>query len=342
MSHEHSAACAGGCGIDVHTHVVPEHFPAYVGKGADIPWPSMQHTGCGHAHVLISGKRYRTVERASWDSAARVADLDRMRLARQVLSPMPELLSYWLPAPDAQSLLRYLNDSIASMVRTEPARFLGLGAVPLQDVDLAIRELEYVVKDLRLQGVEIATHVNGVSIGHAAFNPFFQAAAAMGACVFVHGLRPAGADRLIGPEALAQVVAFPGDVALAGASLVTGGMLERHPALRLALSHGGGAFPTVLHRLAHGWRHIPAVRDSIAVDPLVTARRLYCDTLTYDADTLHLAMKVFGSDRVMIGTDYPFAICDRDPLASLAALELTDDLWMNLARRNAEAFLGLA
>ncbi len=341
MSHVHSPACADHCGIDVHTHVVPEQFPAYVGSNASIPWPSMQHTGCGHAHVLISGKRYRTVESACWDTAARVADLDRMRLRRQVLSPMPELLSYWLPAEDAQNLLRYLNDSIAEMVAAEPARFLGLGAVPLQEVPAAIRELEYVVKDLGLQGVEIATHVNGVSIGHASFDPFFEAAAAMGACVFVHGLRPAGSDRLIGPESLAQVVAFPGDVALAGASLLTGGMLERHPALRLALSHGGGAFPTVLHRLAHGWRNIPAVRDAMPIDPMLTAKRLYCDSLTYDADTLRLAMKAFGSNRVMIGTDYPFAICDRDPLASLEALQLSTSEWQDLTQRNAEAFLGL-
>jgi aminocarboxymuconate-semialdehyde decarboxylase len=192
-----------------------------------------------------------------------------------------------------------------------------------------------------LSGVEIATHVNGISIGHASFDPFFEAAAALGAAIFVHGLRPAGSDRLVGPESLAQVVAFPGDVALAAASLVTGGMLERHPTLRLALSHGGGSFPTVLHRLAHGWRAIPAVRDAIAVDPLTTAKRLYCDTLTYDADTLRMAMKAFGSDRVMVGTDYPFAIMDTDPLATVAALQLPEDALLDLTQRNALRFLGL-
>jgi aminocarboxymuconate-semialdehyde decarboxylase len=329
-------------GIDVHTHVVPESFPPYAGAVADAPWPSMQHDGCGHAHVMIRGRNYRTVPHTSWDGAARAAAMDNMRVARQVLSPMPELLSYWLAPDDGRAMCRFLNDTIARMVSDRPDRFLGLGVVPLQDLEAAMAELAYVVNDLALSGVEVATHVDGVSIGDPRFEPFFAEAARLGAAVFVHALHPAGKDRLVGPPQLEQVVAFPGDVALAAAALVTGGTLERHPLLRVALSHGGGAFPIVLPRLEHGWKTLPQLREAIPNAPSSYASRFYVDTLTYAAPTLRLAMETFGPDRVMIGTDYPFAIADFDPHAAIDALQLDRAAAQALREGNARRFLGLS
>ena len=125
--------------IDLHTHVVPERFPSYAGKGANVPWPSMADAHACHKHVMIQGKVYRTVSDGSWSVPRRIEAMNEMRVARQVISPMPELLSYWLPLDDAQVLIRYLNDEIAAMVDRAPDRLIGLGAVPLQDVDAAIR-----------------------------------------------------------------------------------------------------------------------------------------------------------------------------------------------------------
>src|SRR6185369_3670035 len=201
--------------IDIHTHVVPENFPAYAGKGRDVAWPTMAAAHACHRHVMISGKVYRTVADGSWSVPRRIEAMGGMRVARQALSPMPELLSYWLP---------------------------------LQDVDSAIRELDFVLKNLKFSGVEIASHVNGVSIGDARFEPFFAAAEQAGAAIFVHALRPAGQDRIVGAFA-EQAVCFPGDIALAAASMITGGIAARHPKLRIAFSHGGGALSMLLPRL---------------------------------------------------------------------------------------------
>jgi aminocarboxymuconate-semialdehyde decarboxylase len=234
--------------IDIHTHIVPEKFPAYAGKGRDVPWPSMAEAHACHRHVMISGKVYRTVADGSWSVPRRIEAMGAMRVARQALSPMPELLSYWLPLADAQALIRYLNEQIAEMVALAPERFAGLGADPLQDVDSAIIELEYAFEKLNFSGVEIASHVNGVSIGDARFEPFFAAAERIGAAVFVHALRPAGQERIVGAFA-EQAVCFPGDIALAAASMITGGIAARHPKLRIAFSHGGGALGMVLPRL---------------------------------------------------------------------------------------------
>ena len=124
--------------IDVHTHIVPANFPPYADSGREVPWPSMAEAHACHRHVMISGKVYRTVSDGCWSVPRRIEDMNRMRVARQALSPMPELLSYWLPLEDAKVLLRYINDQIAAMVGRAPGRFAGLGAVPLQDVDAAI------------------------------------------------------------------------------------------------------------------------------------------------------------------------------------------------------------
>src|SRR5687768_15901630 len=183
--------------IDVHTHVVPENFPPYAGKGRDVPWPSMAEAHACHRHVMISGKVYRTVSDGCWSVPRRIEDMDGMRVSRQALSPMPELLSYWLPMPDGGVLIRYLNEQIAAMVERAPQRFVGLGAVPLQDLEKSIEELHY-LKKLGFAGAEIASHVNGVSIGDARFEPFFAAAEELGAAIFVHALRPAGQERISG------------------------------------------------------------------------------------------------------------------------------------------------
>lgn len=307
---------------------------------AEIPWPSIRHRDACHAQVMISGKVYREIDHACWDSGKRVTDMDAMGVSVQVLSPMPELLSYWLPAAPAQVLARYMNDRIATMVEGDPGRFAGLGMVPLQDMDLAIRELEYAVTKVGLRGVEIATNVNGVPIGDVRFEPFFEAAEALGAAIFVHPLRPAGMERLIGPPSLEQVVAFPCETALAIASLVTSGMLKRHPRLTIAFSHGGGAFGQVLPRLQHAWSMMPALQ-AVADSPTETARRLFYDTLVYSELALRFLVDSFGVSQILVGTDHPFAIMEKAPVSRVERLGLSAFDQRAVLADNARRFLGI-
>src|SRR5688500_16571013 len=100
--------------VDIHTHVVPESFPAYTSVDRKVPWTSMARSHACPSHVMIEGKVYRTVHQSSGISEERVKDMDSRSIGMQALSPMPELLSYWLPAKDAQQLIRYVNDQIAA------------------------------------------------------------------------------------------------------------------------------------------------------------------------------------------------------------------------------------
>jgi aminocarboxymuconate-semialdehyde decarboxylase len=325
--------------IDIHTHVVPENFPAYGGRNRDVPWPSMAEAHACHKHVMISGSVYRTVSEGCWSVPRRIADMGAMRVTRQAISPMPELLSYWLALEDARSLIRYLNDTIAAMVGEAPQRFVGLGAVPLQDVDAAIRELEY-CRQLKFAGVEIASHVNGTSIGDPRFEPFFAAAETMGAAIFVHALRPAGQDRIVGPF-IEQAVCFPGDIGLACASMITGGIGARHPKLRIAFSHGGGVMSILLARLVRAWHAFPKAKEALPESPAVTAKRFYYDHLVFDPAVVRHVIQTFGASQIIVGSDYPFTMGDPEPLKTLEAVGLDAPTFGAVSSGNARRFLGL-
>lgn len=328
--------------VDVHTHVVPESFPSYFGKLINVPWPSMATTQnpC-HRHVMMSGSIYRTVTHQCWDCAVRKVDMESTGVGLQVLSVMPELLSYWLSHEDGAVLSRYLNEVIAKMVSDTPGRFVGLATVPMQDIDSAIRELDFSINTLGLKGVEIGTNVNGMPIGHPDLFPFFEAAVSMDAAVFVHPLRPAGMDRLVGPAALEQIVAFPGETGLAAASMITGGTFAKLPKLRIAYSHGGGSLSMLLPRLQHAWNTFPPIRQAVTIDPEVAARSMYYDNLVYDAATIHRLLDIFGNSQIMVGTDYPFSIMDADPVSRLQSLDIPESLQNKLRCDNALRWLGM-
>lgn len=330
------------CGVDTHAHVVPHDFPAYLPQPDLKGWPSMAPAQACHRHVMIDGKTYRTISDKCWDTARRLPDLEAMGLSLQVISPMPELFGYWLPAPAGLALNRYVNDQIAEMIGRSEGRLMGLAGVPLQDLDEAIGELHRIMAIEGFRGVEIGSNVNGRPVGAPELRPFFAAAAALDAAVFVHAVRPAGMDRLIGPPPLQQALGYPTDIGLAAASVITGNLLEDHPNLRIAFSHGGGTLGLLLPRLEQACGVFPAVRDAIKGSPVAQARRLFYDTLVFDTPTLQRLVEQFGVSQLMIGTDYPFNFHDRTPLDRIRAAVADPAVQQALIQNNARRFLGLA
>ena len=326
--------------IDIHTHIVPEQFPKYAGKGTSVPWPAMEDAHACHKNVVISGKFYRQVHDGSWSVPRRIEHMGEMKVARQAISPMPELLSYWLPLEDARVLIRFLNDEIARMMSEAPDRFLGLGAVPLQDMDAALKELHHCMKTLKFSGVELASHVNGASIGDPRFEPFFAECEKLGAAIFVHALRPAGQDRIVGAFS-EQAVCFPGDIALAAASMITGGIAAKHPKLRIAFSHGGGAMSILVSRLAHAWKVFPKAKESLPESPEVYAKRFYYDMLVFEPKAVKFLADTYGASQLCLGSDYPFSLGDMDPIATLKRSGLDPTLVESISSANAKRFLGI-
>src|SRR6202790_4442403 len=262
--------------IDIHTHFVPGSIPQQAGRNP--LWPSIERRGADGAAVMVGGKVFRVIDSRSWDAARRIDDMSADDVDVQVVSPMPELLSHWFPAADAHALCPYINEGIAESCNPNPRRFIGIGVAPMQDASLAIKRLDE-IKSLGLRGIEIGSHINGVPLGDARLPDIYAAAEPADLVGMVHPLHPLGLDRMGGRPELAAVAAFPLETAYAAVSLMTQGVTEMFPKLRILLSHGGGALPWILPRLQHA-RSIGAPLDSLFPrDPGEIAKAFYYDTI---------------------------------------------------------------
>jgi aminocarboxymuconate-semialdehyde decarboxylase len=251
-------------------------------------------------------------------------------------------------------MCRYLNDFIARVVESSPLHFYGLGIVPLQDPDLAAKELPS-LKAAGLLGIELGSNVLGASLGEDKFLPFFQEVERQNLSVFVHALHPTFADRFVGPAWLDNSIGFPMDTGLTIASLLTGHTLDQCPNLRLAFSHGGGTFPWVLPRMQQAWSgswngeppidgpHAAPrpLQQLLPRSPLDYARTLYYDTLVFDHRAIRYLRDLVGTRQLMVGTDYPF-IPREEPIGkTLSTIGLAADEWEDVCCRTALRFLGL-
>jgi aminocarboxymuconate-semialdehyde decarboxylase len=239
----------------------------------------------------------------------RLADMDGDNIVRQVLSPMPKLFSYWFEPADTLDFGRYVNEVIADMIRAAPDRFFGLGMVPLQDPQLAAKELEQ-IRSLGLHGIEIGTNIDGKSLADPMFLPFFQEAERRQLPIFIHALDPYGEERFIGPHFLENLLGFPQENTVTAATLITGGVIEQCPNLKVLFSHGGSGFALLLPRLDQGWRTMQPWLPKL---PSEYSGNFYFDTLLYDAAGIRLLLDKFGPQRLMVGSDYPFVIRETPP-----------------------------
>lgn len=329
--------------IDIHTHVLPRSLPRWkerFGYGGFIGLEAAEQ-GCMRM-VRDDGQVFRSVGPNCFDAEVRLADCDREGVRVQVLCTVPTMFSYWAKGEHGLELSQYLNDHLAGLVAAHPRRFVGLGTVPLQAPELAVRELERCVKELGLSGVQIGSHVNAWNLSAPELFPFFAAAERLGAAIFVHPWDMMGEERM-GKYWLPWLVGMPAEASLAICSLLFGGVLERLPRLRIAIAHGGGAFPGTLGRIQHGFEVRP---DLTAVDcktpPQEQLGRFFVDSLVHDPDMLALCVKRFGVNRVALGTDYPFPLGEEHPGEVIDAVGSFDvETRARLLGLNALEWLGL-
>jgi len=329
--------------IDMHCHIVPERFPVDADHDASNAFPVMQPTD-GGADMMIAGTKFRAFRDTAWDANKRVADMPNIGVDKQVLSPLPELLMYHLDPDDGAQLARHLNEHIATMIREQPDRYYGLGSVPLQDVELAVVELEH-VKNLGLNGVEIRTNIEGQNLGDPKFRPFFREATKLDLAIFVHANRATFMDRLSDiPETLGAEAAlgFGIECGLAGASLIWGGVLAEFPNLRVCMSHGGGVLTQMLARSDNNYRNRKAIEQLLPEAPMEYARRMYYDDLAWNVSTLRYLIDNMGAKQVGIGTDYSgSSVRTISVEEEFEALKLSSSEREQISHTNAERFLGV-
>lgn len=327
--------------IDIHTHILPPGWEDWAKRYGVSGWPSCRlHDAC-NATIYLGDKEFRRVDERSFSPARRIADMDAEAIGLQMISPVPVMLCYWGAAEATDAFARMQNEFIAGVVQKHPARFVGAGTVALQDAKLAVRELER-LKQMEFPAVEIGSQVNGRDFDDPQLFDFFAAAQQLDMAIFVHPQGPSIGQERMGQYYLPFMVGYPADSALAAARLILGGVLERLPALRLCFAHGGGAFPAALGRLDHGHRVRPEAKKFIAQPPSRYAKSLYFDTLTHDQRLLAFNLEKFGSERIMIGSDYPFDMGVDHPLAQLEGLALSAAERDNITHKTAQRFLRIA
>lgn len=295
----------------------------------------------GDAKMVIDGKIFRHFESFYWDMKGRIAELDATGVDIQLLSPLPELLGYWLDPRAAQLLTGHINASIAAAVAESPGRLLGIGALPLQDVEGSVATVRDIAA-LGLRGVLLASNVNGISIADPRFYPVLAAIEAANMAVFIHGYRPAGTDRLLGAPVLGAIVGVPSDCAYAISSFIMTDILARFPALRLCFVHGGGSFGAVLDRFDHVWRCFPNLQEAVPVSPRDYVRRFFFDTVTFGEPYLRFLIEAFGADTLVAGSDGPTVFGQRDlkPFV-ISACRGDADIADKILAGNARRLLGL-
>lgn len=299
--------------IDIHTHILPKHWPDLKERYGYGGFIRLEHDGCGCTRMMRDSTFFREVEPNLWDGKARAEECDRHRVDVQVLSTVPVMFSYWAKPEHTHDLSKILNDDLAQVVAADPKRFIGLATVPMNAPERAVEEMERAVTTLGMQGIEIATHINGVNLDDDRFEPIWEAAQDLDAAIFVHPWDMMGMDQM--PRFwLPWLVAMPAETSRAICSLAMGGVLEKFPKLRFAFAHGGGSFPGTIGRIDHGFTMRPDLcQTHTTTSPADLLNRIYLDSLVHDRDMLEFLVDRFGASQIALGTDYPFPLGELEP-----------------------------
>jgi aminocarboxymuconate-semialdehyde decarboxylase len=328
--------------VDAHAHLLPRDYPA------DAPecFPQMEPVDGETARTLVFGAMRFKARDVFFDAERRIEEMDASGVDVEVLSPMPPLLKYDLPASDGLSLARHVNEFAATLCATDPARFKGLGMVPLQDPEAATAELK-AIQDQGLYGVEIASNVLGKSIGHEQFLPFFQEVERLGLSVFVHAM-PSPSERLPMAAMGTHVVGVEG--AFAAGSMISGGTAAACPDLRISFSHGAGGFPMILPRAQYfwggSWNEEPvdltrAVMHDDGPSPLELARRFWYDSMVFDRRAIRFLIDLLGADRLLVGSDFPAMLREEPAARTLRSMDLPEAELTAITSENALRWLGI-
>ena len=309
--------------VDVHAHVLLPEVEALVeGRTGLARARALDARRNGPAALAVSGPMVRERFPRLTDVRVRLAAMDVQGVDVQVLSPSPSHYHYWADEDTAEKVYRLANEATAAHCSAAPERLRGLGLVPLQHPEQAVRALDHALEQ-GLAGVEISSHAPGRELSDPAYEPLWTRAEETGALLFLH---PFGCtlDERLDQWYLSNTVGQPAENAVALSHVIFSGVLDRHPGLRLIAAHGGGYLPTHIGRSDHAWSARSDAGAGCAHPPSSYLSRLYFDSLVHDPGVLRELVRVVGADRVLLGSDFPFDMGTEDPVGTLRSAGLPE------------------
>jgi len=331
--------------IDLHTHILPRTWPNLKQKYGYGGWIQLEHEANGKAIMMKDEEFFREVEANCYDPEAILKDMDEYGVDVQVICTVPVMFSYWAKPEHCIEISKFLNDNIAATVQKHPTRFIALGTIPMNSPLDAVAQLEYCVNELNFPGVQIGSNVNQINLSDPMFHPIWEKANELECCMFVHPWAMMGKQDME-KYWLPWLVGMPAETSRAICSLIFSGLLDRFPKIRWCFAHAGGSFPATLGRIEHGWRVRP---DLCAIDckknPREYCGRFWIDSITHDESMLQKCIDTVGSDKICLGSDYPFPLGELEfghyPGKLVEHSQFDESIKENILWNNAFEFLGV-
>ena len=293
----------------MHTHIIPKHLPRWAEKFGYDGFIHLDHHKDGWARMMQGDKFFREINENCWNPEVRINEYLEFKTQVQVVCTVPVLFAYFAKPEDGLEVAKFLNDDLADLVQKYPKNYIGLGTIPMQDVDLSVQELHR-IKQIGLHGIQIGSNIENKNLNEPEFFPIWEACEQLDLAVMVHPWNMMG-KKYMDRYWLPWLVGMPAETSRAMCSMIFGGVFDRFPKLRVNFCHASGAFLATLGRIEHGFNCRP---DLVAVDNPVNPRN-YCgkywvDCITHDPLMLEYILKLQGSKRVTLGSDYPFPLGD--------------------------------
>lgn len=325
----------------MHTHILPEYLPDWTTKFGYGNFIHLDHHRPGYARMMQGTKFFREIAQNCWDPKLRIDEYAKHKTQVQVVCTIPVMFSYNAKPLDCLEISMFLNDHIAGIVREFPKNYVGLGTIPMQDTDLAIKELERCKTELGLKGIQIGSNINDRNLSEPAFFPIFEACERLGMAVMVHPWNMMGTEYME-RYWLPWLVGMPAETSRAACSMIFGGVLEKLPGLRVNFSHAGGSFLPTIGRIEHGYNCRP---DLVAIDNPVNPReylgKFWVDSITHDPKMLNYVLDIQGSKKVSLGSDYPFPLGDLEIGRFIEEMGLDEETLQDIMHRSALEWLGM-
>jgi len=321
--------------IDTHAHIiVPEILreatPAEEWRPRVVWENNRQFIEYGPKRIGSATREFVHIEKI-------LGEMTKSGVDAVLLCPWVSLVRYEATPQESLAACQVQNDALAGLVKKYPKRIAALGMIPLQDVPLAIKELERLMKS-GLSGVEIGTHVNGVYPGDARFRPFWEACDSLGAFVFIHPVEGGGRAELR-DYYMWNVIGNPLETTVAAGHLILSGVMDAYPRLKILLAHGGGTLPYLHGRLDRGFKQRPEINKVISKTPTEYLKQFYFDTITHDPVVLRGLVDFVGADHVLLGSDYPFDMGNENPVELVRSANLGIDSEKKILGDNASQLL---